>query len=250
MSSTSEAPQSPDKVSRDSRVSKDSCEKIVTVITVALSGLAVLAAIAVPLAPPGSIREVAIACGLLAVAGLLLNAICGSTRRSIAIGSALLIAMAAALAGAAFVKSTQTTTQASVSAGPRFVQGLGISLTYHQSVPWCTSTLYGTGRIPQGYSLLIFDREVSADNQSSPTSWYSLDGAVLPSGGTWSLSPLYLGVRKVLHDFYVELTAILVTNGLANFITGISSSWATPVLPQAAQSTHAFVLRNGDLSQC
>jgi hypothetical protein len=127
---------------------------------------------------------------------------------------------------------------------------LSFSLTYHQQVPWCTTTLNGTGRIPNGDSLLILDREVSADDQASPNSKYSLDGPARPSGDTWSLSPIYIGPQTKVSHFYDELTGILVSNETANFITAISLPWASHILPPALEVINAFVLRDDDLSQC
>lgn len=127
---------------------------------------------------------------------------------------------------------------------------LGISLTYHQLVPWCTTALNGTGKIPNGDSLLILQREVSANDQASPNSKYSLDGPAEPSGNTWSLSPIYIGPPIKVANFYVELTGILVPDGTANFIRAISLPWASYVLPPALEYINAFVLRDDDLSQC
>jgi hypothetical protein len=224
-------------------------DKLIAAATVVLAALALIAAIAVPLAPPGSMREAAIACGVLALGGLLLNAIFGGSRRSIAIGSALLIGIAAALAGVAFTKSVASKTQVVAPSGPVHISGLGISLAYHQSIPWCTSTLNGTGKIPNGYSLVVLDREVSANNQAS-NSYYSFDGKAVPSGTSWSLSTIYIGPRKRARDFYDELTVFLVRNADADFLASIRNPWLAPGLPQALQSTNAFVLRNEDLSQC
>jgi hypothetical protein len=127
---------------------------------------------------------------------------------------------------------------------------LGFSLTYHQLVPWCNTVLNGTGKIPNGDSLLILDREVSSDDEVSPNSKYSLDGQARPSGNTWSLSTVFIGPRTRVSYFYDELTGILVPNGTAGFITAISLPWASHLLPPALEYINAFVLRDDDLSQC
>jgi hypothetical protein len=123
-------------------------------------------------------------------------------------------------------------------------------LTNHQQVPWCITTLNGTGKIPNGDSLLILDRQVGADDQASSTSKYSLDGQAIPSGDTWSLSPIYIGPEVKVSDFYVELTGILVPIETSNFIRAISLPWASHILPPALESINAFVLRNDNLNEC
>lgn len=127
---------------------------------------------------------------------------------------------------------------------------LGFSLTYHQLVPWCITTLNGTGKIPKGDSLLILDREVGSDDQASSDSKYSLTGVAVPSGNNWSLSPAYIGPQAKVSHFYVELIGVLVPNETANFINAISLPWASHILPPELESINAFVLRDDDLNQC
>jgi hypothetical protein len=155
-----------------------------------------------------------------------------------------------AFIGRATAPAAASAQASSVSSGKADLPALRFSLTYHQLVPWCTNTLNGTGRIPNGDSLIILDREVSVSDQAASNSYYSLDGAVVPSGDSWSISPIYIGPPNKVTDFYVELTGILVPDGIAQFLTHITLPWGSPGLPPSLESVNAFVLRDNDLSQC
>jgi hypothetical protein len=165
--------------------------------------------------------------------------------------TALALIAAAFLGGHAAASKLPPSPTAVSTVTPPHIPGLSFSLTYHQAVPWCIPILNGAGRIPNGYTLLIFDREVDSDNHAATNSYYSIDGPVVASGSSWSMSPIFVGPKAKVKHFYVELTGVLVTNATANFVTAISAkSWGTPVLPPALQATHAFVLRNNNISQC
>jgi len=197
--------------------SGDERERSSSPLMAALGVLALAAALAAPLAPAGSVRAVAIVCGILAAVGLTLNVIWGRGRRAIAIGSGLLIAVAAGSAGAAFVRSVQSTGSSHVAKHRSPLPVLRILQPPHGLIPWC-STVEGTGTIPSGDSLLIFDRQVGPDNLPSLGSVYSLDGPVVPLGSSWSITPVYIGMQKLAGPFYDELTGVLVTNRTAGFI--------------------------------
>jgi hypothetical protein len=189
----------------------------------------------------------------------------GSTgRRKLTVDSGLATIIAAFILAAGGVvgvvigrasASTSNTTVVSSGHAPQSTAetdplgSMGISLSYHQLLPWC-STLRGTGEIPSGDTLLIFDREVSADDFAPEDSKYSLDGSAVASSKGWSLFPIYIGPRTAVSNFYDEVTAILVTDEIASFIDDISLPWASHVLPPALESRNAFVLRDQNLKQC
>jgi hypothetical protein len=129
------------------------------------------------------------------------------------------------------------------------------------------TALNGSGKIPSGYSLLIYDREVGPNNQASSSAYYSLDGPVTPSGDSWSLAPMYFGPRTKVSNFYIEISGVLVTNATARFINAevaaplkngnlvrpnpsISAVLLFPALPPGAETINAFLSRNNDLTQC
>jgi hypothetical protein len=221
-------------------------QKLATFLALLAALVAAAAALGALFAPSGSTRAVAIGCGLLAVIALSLNIRFGRSKRYIAACTGVLVAITAASGGAALERSSQHDRTRAQS-----YPTLHISLSRHQIVPWCNTALNGTGRIPNTDTLLIFDREVSSDDQAASTSAYSLDGPAVPSGSNWSLTPMYVGPRRPVKDSYVEITGVLVTKSTAAFINDIrAAAWGTLTLPPAIVSTNAFVLRGGDLTQC
>jgi hypothetical protein len=187
-----------------------------------------------------------------------------SGRRKLTVDSGLATIIAAFILAAGGVvgvvigrasASTSTSTVVSSGHSPQstantdLLGSIGISLSYHQLVPWC-STLRGTGKIPPGDTLLIFDREVGADDFAPEDSKYSLDGPAVASGSGWKLFPIYIGPRTVVSNFYDEVTAVLVPDEIATFIEDISLPWASHLLPPALESRNAFLLRDQNLKQC
>jgi hypothetical protein len=247
----SENPQAaqPESLSEDKNRTIGPSKPNAAVATVALLA-APATALAALLAPAGSATAIVIACSILAVTGFLLNSSYGENRKPVAIGTGLLLAVAAATGGAVAVKSLQRLHVSHVLS-PKTAPPLGISLARDQTVPWCTRMLTGTGNIPAGYALLIFDIEANANNQPSQGSEYSEVGQADPLGNGWSLDQAKIGVQAK-KSYYVEVAGVLINKEIAAFLGAIKSphGWATSKLPPAIESFHAFVLRNTDVAPC
>lgn len=81
-------------------------------------------------------------------------------------------------------------------------------------VPRCTSYT-GTGSIPDGFSLLIFDR-----NADEPNSLLYPDGVAQNEGAGWKINKVEAGGPQDV-GLHVELVAILVPNDVGDFIGSI-----------------------------
>lgn len=109
---------------------------------------------------------------------------------------------------------------------------LGFS-PHRQTVPFC-ATFQGHGSIPRGHELLIFDQGAVPGHDG--TGNYALEGVARHGGGNWSISNIQLGAQnQVGHGG--ELTAVLVTDQIANYISNLWYStraagyWESGALP-------------------
>jgi hypothetical protein len=127
---------------------------------------------------------------------------------------------------------------------------LDFQLPQDNLIPYC-SRLDGTGQIPNGDAVVIFDRQVNDNDEAASTSLYSFDGSVVASGGGWSLPQIYIGSLNE-SSFTDELAAVLVSSATASFFDGIATAngWGTRTLPVGLETIHAFVTRTGHDRQC
>ncbi len=192
-------------------------------------------------------------------------------KRTIDIGIATVIAAvigAIALVGGGFLGGRKTAPTGSSSPAPTVTRTiepkapivhLGFSLTSTASVPWC-NTFDGTGSIPEGDSLLIFDSPLGPNGQPIAQTQYFFDGpASRISTDAWSISPVYIG-NKNDTGIYVSIDGILVTDRTANFIESLAAepidpanaqvAWKSKSLPPGLAHIHLTVLRNANTRQC
>jgi hypothetical protein len=166
--------------------------------------------------------------------------------------SALILAVAGFFGGRATVLQNKSappptpTTTPTVSAGIP----LAFSLSSPASIPWCND-LTGSGTIPKGDSLAIFDSSIGNAQH------YYFDGLASPtSKDAWSLAPVYIGQRNEagLKD---DIVGVLVTNQTARFIASIlpgppssTAFWVSTALPPGLAYIHLSATRNADGTQC
>ncbi|MGO9298166.1 MAG: hypothetical protein ACLP52_30530 [Streptosporangiaceae bacterium] len=127
---------------------------------------------------------------------------------------------------------------------------LAFSQSSPATIPWC-STLSGSGLIPKGYRLAIFDSSVQSQLH------FHFDGfARRTSANSWSLFPLYIGTSREagLKDI---IGGSLVTDGMAAYISSIVAGppkvgavWVSTALPAGLQRITLKVKRNADSAQC
>jgi hypothetical protein len=108
----------------------------------------------------------------------------------------------------------------------------------------------GTGNIPSGYDLLVFNRSVDADHQSD-TGTYSMDGLATGTSSGWNTPPVCAGTT------YVEITAVLVPSSTTRFLKSIipvvnnvetNGSWVSGALP-AGEKVEPSIFVEPDLSK-
>ena len=124
-------------------------------------------------------------------------------------------------------------------------------------VPSCY-TYYGTGKIPPGDEVLVFDRVVN-NTHESPLSLYSPDWTVVSGGGNgWHVSTdIGTGNQP---GTQLELTALLVRKGTILFLQELavqgkqvlnSEEWKTQYLPPSLQEAQPlYVTFNGEPGTC
>jgi hypothetical protein len=114
-----------------------------------------------------------------------------------------------------------------------------------KSVPRC-GVYQGLGKIPSGRVLLIFDRGVDANGQSSGSKYY-LDGRAAPNEAGWTTPKIDAG------DTHVEVAAVLVPTGIADFMSSISpvgtdgkpfvgGAWVSNSLPLGEQISPSVLI--------
>lgn len=154
--------------------------------------------------------------------------------------------------------SPAPTVTRTVTPAPQAVD-LGFSLNSTAVVPWC-NTFYGTGSIPEGDALLIFDSPLSPNGQSLTQTRYFFDGtAVQTSKDAWNITPVYIGDKNET-GFYAVVDGVLVTNQTASFIESVVAEpvdpnnaqvvWKSKALPPGLAHIHLTVVRNANIGQC
>lgn len=116
------------------------------------------------------------------------------------------------------------------------------------SIPYCNNFL-GTGTIPAGYQLWIFDK--SAED---PTAKYYLDSRAIPAGNGWSANNIEIGNGAGDRGHRTSIFAVLVPAPLMNWLVqtvninpGIPSS---DLPPGAHISDQTVVTRSSDAKPC
>jgi hypothetical protein len=141
--------------------------------------------------------------------------------------------------------STKPTPGPSANKAPELI----FALRSPARIPWCNS-ISGSGRIPDGDKLAIFDSA-----RSTPR-FYHLDGfARRTSSDTWDLTPVYLGMR---HEAGLKITiaGVLVTNRTASFISSLIAGppgkafWVARLLPPGPSHIYLDATRTSDAHQC
>jgi hypothetical protein len=81
------------------------------------------------------------------------------------------------------------------------------------------SDFTGTGAIPPGKKLLVFDRELAADWRPKDSGGYYFDGLATPIGDKWVIRNILL-VKDATYDVHAELTAgLLGEDAAASYIS-------------------------------
>lgn len=110
---------------------------------------------------------------------------------------------------------------------------LEFSLTDGTAVPFC-QVYNGTGAIPAGYSLLIFDTPAGFNGQLPSTPYFSFDKRASPTGDHWQTEPLQIGTRGQAKD-HVDIVGVLASNDVYQYISSIQAKndvfWISGALP-------------------
>jgi hypothetical protein len=130
------------------------------------------------------------------------------------------------------------------------VPEIGIQPPVGGQVSYC-STLHGTGQIPAGDSVVVFDRQVNSNQQPGGGAIYSFDGVAVPTPGGWTIPQMYIG-SLTEPSFSDEISAVLIQGSTGSFLGGIrtENGWGTRTLPVALRTTNAFVTRTGHDPTC
>lgn len=120
---------------------------------------------------------------------------------------------------------TVTTT---ITASPTLTHArLEFSLTAGSRVPWC-QTYTGTGTIPPGYVLAIFD------TPAGPQHFYSFDqmATQLPGSHWRTMDPLQIGTRGQA-GFHVDIVGVLTSRPILRYMASIRALHGAPWISEA-----------------
>jgi hypothetical protein len=107
------------------------------------------------------------------------------------------------------------------------VTHLEFALLPGSSVPWCQN-YSGTGVIPAGYVLMIFDTPADSSGQPNLPADYSFDGqAVQSAGDRWSTVLLEIGPPNQA-NFHVDIIGVLSSTPVYNYINSIHAKGSVP----------------------
>lgn len=97
----------------------------------------------------------------------------------------------------------------------------------HQPIPQCAD-FSGTGAIPAGDTLLIFDRAADARGNVVAGSGYDFDGrAASDSPTTWEAKERWIGSGGDGTGHYAQMSAVLVPTGAADFLDSVPGAYRT-----------------------
>lgn len=125
----------------------------------------------------------------------------------------------------------------------------------HQPVPQCAD-FAGTGTIPPGATLLIFDHPAGADGALSAGTGYDYDGrAASASSGTWEAGDRWIGADGLAGPGrYSQMSAVLVPTGAADFLESLPEAyqgrWQASVLRLGTVADTMLVERGADTRPC
>jgi hypothetical protein len=162
---------------------------------------------------------------------------------------ALMAAGAALTVAGLFLFGVLGTSASTTAASTTTVMGFGF-VNPQIPVPYC-DVYVGTGRIPAGDKVLIFDQPLTDDNQPNLLQSFYYDGSAVPTKTGWLTRRVTIGVTgKAGADEHIELLAILAPENLANYVQSIftpSNSWwkSSASLP-GLQAAQLDVVRNAD----
>jgi hypothetical protein len=115
-----------------------------------------------------------------------------------------------------------------------------------EPIPYCNQFL-GTGTIPAGYELWIFDQ--SAED---PSADYYLDAQAVPAGNTWSASNIEVGNQTGSTGYRISILAVLLPASLMNWLqktTNTASGIPSSELPPGARIVDQAVVTRGSGTQ-
>jgi hypothetical protein len=120
-------------------------------------------------------------------------------------------------------------------------------------IPYCAA-FSGTGAIPVGDALLIFDEAADANGDPVPGASLNYDGSAeeVASRG-WELSNIEIGFAHS-EGQHVLLTGLLVPSGVPGFINSVpgaeNNGWPPTVLVLGVVATRIVVVRSADATSC
>jgi hypothetical protein len=120
-------------------------------------------------------------------------------------------------------------------------------LTDGSKVPWC-QVYSGTGNIPAGYQLIIFDTPAGPDGEPASPAYYSLDAVAMhPVADHWYTVPLQVGSPGEA-NFDADIVGVLASESTYDYIRSIiiygNAPWWTTKLPPGPRIS-LFVVTNG-----
>lgn len=138
-----------------------------------------------------------------------------------------------------------------LDAWERNLGGLNIRFTRPEgTIPHCTD-FSGSGAIPDGWQLLIFDRSAADPNAS-----YWFNGVAEPTDQGWVARSVQIGEGEPDEGRRVEIAAVLVLDRYAAYLSSIQAGndggvayWWAGSLPAEPVDT-VFVERNSDATPC
>ena len=115
-------------------------------------------------------------------------------------------------------------------------------------IPFCNEFL-GTGIIPAGYQLWIFDRDAE-----DPTAKYYLDSQAIQSSNNWSASNIQIGNGAGDTGHRTTIFAVLLPAPFMNWLlqtVNINNGMPSPELPPEAHTAdQTIVTRNSNTKPC
>ncbi len=124
-------------------------------------------------------------------------------------------------------------------------------------IPHCVS-FSGTGGIPAGHALVLFDRATDSGGHYTPTSTFSYDGQAAPSpaGAGWTAPDLDIGSGDAGdRGSHIAIVAVLVPQATADFLDALAGESDSGLLPPNVTSLgttadRLVVVRNAQNAHC
>lgn len=122
-------------------------------------------------------------------------------------------------------------------------------------IPHCV-TFNGTGAIPKGDDLVLFDRPSDPYGNYTHTQAFGYDGPVDPEGNGWIAPDREIGSGDPSdRGTHIAIVALLVPRNVAHFLDDITSNSRSGQLPVSViglgvQTDKITITRNGQNKQC